>query len=529
MLKELLKKWTRRDVDLDKRHANGLPHVKNTPPMPAVKRPRASNAPLPKTVQHSRLYEELITKNIQQPVTLRKSTGVAGTAMDSTVAMDSQLNGFSYNTYNGIMPALQLQYFSNQAFIGYQLCAILSQHWLVSKCCLIPAQDAIRNGYEITVNDGTDVKPEILDEIKKLDVKYRLNHNLVQFVQLGRVFGIRIAMFQIDFDDADERKEYYENPFNIDAIKPHTYRGISQIDPYWMTFQLDDAAAGDPASINFYEPTWWVINGMKIHYTHLSVFRTEEVVDILKPTYFYGGIPIPQKIFNRVYSAERCASEAPLLLLTKRTSVINLDVAQAMAEESGDAWEPGFAQRMQQYSDNWNNFGVKTIGLEEEYSQHDTALADVDTVTMQQYQLVASAANVPALKLLGTSPKGFESTGTYEEASYHEELESIQTHNLTQLIERHHELLIRSEICPKFRVAPFSTTVVWAELDSMTADEQAEVNKKKAERDKILQETGAIDADEIRTRLIVDSESEYNGLEEGAPGLEEETEDKEDY
>jgi hypothetical protein len=458
-------------------------------------------------------------------------------AMDSVVAMDSQLNGFSYNTYNGIMPALQLQYFSNQAFIGYQLCAVLSQHWLVSKCCLIPAQDAIRNGYEITVNDGSDVDSEVLDAMKKLDVEYRLNHNLVQFVQLGRVFGIRIAMYDIAFESMDARKEYYENPFNIDAIKPHTYRGISQIDPYWMTFQLDDAAAGDPASINFYEPTWWIINSLKVHYTHLSVFRTEEVVDILKPTYFYGGIPITQKIFSRVYAAERCANEAPMLLLTKRTSVINLDVSQALAEEPGDACEPGFEHRMQQFTNNLNNFGIKTVGLEETYSQHDTTLADVDTVTMQQYQLVASAANVPAIKLLGTSPKGFESTGSYEEASYHEELESIQTHNLTQMIERHHQLLIRSEICPQFGIAPFDTTVAWAELDSMTAEEQAKVNKLKAEEDKILVEVGAIDADEVRTRLIVDPESGYSGLEEGAPNpqkdLEEEPEevpdDKQDY
>ena len=167
--------------------------------------------------------------------------------------------------------------------------------------------------------------------------------------------------------------------------------------------------------------------------------------------------------------------------------------------------------------DNHNNFGVKTIGEDEEYDQKDTALADVDTVTMQQYQLVASAANVPAIKLLGTSPKGFESTGQYEEASYHEELESIQAHHLTPLIERHHQLLIRSVICPKHGVAPFSTTVVWAELDSMTAVEQAELNKKKAEGDKVLLEVGAIDADEVRDRLIVDPDSGYSGLVAGAP------------
>ena len=481
--------------------------------------------------------EAAFAKVFQKPMLLRKATARPGEAMDSVATMDS-LPYSPNTTYNDIIPCAQLNYFANQAFIGYQMCALLSQHWLVSKCCLIPAQDAIRNGYEITSNDGTEVEAKVLDAIKKLDVEFHLNHNLVQFVQMGRVFGFRIAMFKIDIQgDEQATRDFYENPFNMDAVTPGSYRGISQIDPYWMTFQLDDDAAGDPASIRFYEPTWWIINSMKIHYTHLIIFRTEEVPDILKPTYYYGGIPIPQKIFRRVYAAERCADETPLLLLTKRTAVLKLDITQAMANEGGDACEPGFFQRMQEAVDNHNNFGIRTIGLDEEYDQKDTSLTDVDTVTMQQYQLVASAANVPAIKLLGTSPKGFESTGTYEEASYHEELESIQSHHLTPLIERHHQLLIRSVICPEFGIAPFSTTVTWAELDSMTAEEQAKVNKLKAEEDKILVEVGAIDADEVRDRLIVDPQSGYSGLIAGAPDpqkdLEEEPEevpdDKNEY
>ena len=95
----------------------------------------------------------------------------------------------------------QLAWYANQSFIGYQVCALLAQNWLVAKCCLMPAEDAVRNGYEVTVNDGTEVDPEVLDEIKKLDAQYLINHNLIQFIQMGRIFGIRIAMFLVDSDD----------------------------------------------------------------------------------------------------------------------------------------------------------------------------------------------------------------------------------------------------------------------------------------------------------------------------------------
>jgi phage-related protein (TIGR01555 family) len=416
-------------------------------------------------------------------------------------AMDNQLPvKQAYN--NQTLPEAQVLWYANQSFIGYQLCSLLAQQWLISKCCLMPAKDATRNGYEITINDGTEVEPEILDYIREADVRFNINKNLIQFVQMGRVFGIRHAMFIVESDDPD----YYLKPFNPDGVTPGSYKGISQIDPYWITPQLDAEAAGNPASIYFYEPTWWVINGKPIHRTHLVIFRTEEVSDILKPSYIFGGVPIPQKVAQRVFAAESTANEAPMLAATKRTDVMKIDVTQAAAQPAA------IASRLQQYVTNRNNYGVKTIGLDDEYEQHDTSLADLDAVIMTQYQIVAAAANVPATKLLGTQPKGFNTTGEFEESSYHEELESVQRHDLTALLERHHLLLIRSEIAPQFNIEPFHTTITWNPLDAMTAEELAVLNKIKSETGQYLITSGAISPEDERQRIITDPQSGYNGI-----------------
>jgi len=447
------------------------------------------------TPSRGQVLDRAFAQTFQKPAPQAK-----GFAMDSAVTIKAAFN-------NTTVPNSQVNWYASQSFIGYQLAAMMAQHWLISKACLMPAKDAVRNGYEITVNSGVEVDPDILDAMKKADLKYKLNKNLIEFVQMGRIFGIRIAMFQIESDDP----EYYQKPFNIDGITPGSYKGISQIDPYWITPQLDNTAAGDPAAIDFYEPTWWRVNGVVIHRTHLVIFRTEEVADVLKPTYIYGGIPIPQKIYERVYAAERTANEAPMLALTKRTDVIKTDIAQALANQEG------FDSRVQQWVNNRDNYGIKLIGLDEEMAQFDTSLTDLDAVIMTQYQIVAAASNVPAVKLLGTPPKGFNSTGESEEANYHEELESIQTHDLTPLIERHHMLLIASEIAPAFGIAPFDTSVMWHPLDALTNVEQAELNKMKAETGATLMGSGAIDGQDERTRIINDPESGYNGLDEMAP------------
>ena len=449
------------------------------------------------------LFKGAVHPELQKTLDAAAKAPVAGFAMDApSFSIKSSFFG------NDIVPNGQLLWYANQTFIGYQLCAMMAQNWLIAKCCLMPGEDATRKGYEITINDGTEVAPEILDRMRKFDVTYRLTHNLIQFIKFGRVFGIRIALFKIDSEDP----EYYFKPFNPDGVMPGSYKGISQIDPYWITPQLDPQSAGDPSSIHFYEPTWWNIAGKLVHRTHLIIYRTEELADILKPTYIYGGIPIPQLIYSRVFAAERTANEAPMLALTKRSDVIHVDLAQALANEQK------FTQRIQKWAFFRDNYGIKTLDLNETMEQFDTSLAELDAVIMTQYQLVAAAANVPATKLLGTQPKGFNATGEHEEASYHEMLESLQKHALTPLIERHHLLLIRSEIVPEFGVSPFETTVTWKPLDAMTAKEQAEVNKLKAETGNWLTQIGAIDGADERQRVINDPDSGYTGLEEELPG-----------
>src|SRR5574337_908943 len=291
----------------------------------------------------------------------------------------------------------QLMWFANQSFIGYQACAILAQNWLVNKACSEPAEDAVRKGFEITVNSGVEISPDIINKIKDYDKEFKLVKNLKEFVYFGRMFGIRIAMFAVKSDDP----LYYERPFNIDGVTPGSYKGIIQIDLSWLVPQLDLEASGAPDSQHFYEPTFWMVNGKRVHRSHIVIFRGKEVADVLKPSYYFGGIPIPQQVFYRVYCAERTANEAPMLAATKRTLVQEVDVAQALANQSS------FETRLQLASYYRNNYGTQVVGKGEKITQLETSLADLDDTILTHYQLVASAAEMPVTKLLGTVPKGW--------------------------------------------------------------------------------------------------------------------------
>ena len=287
-----------------------------------------------------------------------------------------------------------------------------------------------------------------------------------------------------------------------------SYKGIVQVDPYWTAPMLDQASASQPDTLHFYEPTHWIINGKKIHRSHLIIFRHAEPIDILKPQYLYGGIPLSQQIMERVYAAERTSNEAPQLAMSKRTTVWLTDMEAVMQDTNAAI------SRLQQWAQFRDNYGIKLGDKEgDEFQQFDTSLADFDALIMTQYQLVAAIAGVPATKLIGTTPKGFNSTGEYEEASYHELLESIQTHDLSPLAERHHQLVIKSYVEPQLKVKMnLETTINWLPLDTPTAQELAATNLAKAQAGQVLLGAGAISSEEERQRIATDKTSGYNEI-----------------
>jgi phage-related protein (TIGR01555 family) len=436
---------------------------------------------------------------------------VEGMTMDSASDLENEVKFGS--PYIGVPDAI-LGWYGSQGFIGYQVCAVMAQHWLVDKACLMPGRDAVRQGYEVNIDGDTDQGDEILKRLKKADKRYGINKQMTEFIHMGRVFGIRVAIFKVDSTDP----EYYSKPFNPDGIAPGSYRGIAQVDPIWCIPELTAVAVSQPDSMHFYEPTFWRIGGTRYHRSHLCIYVPHPVADILKPTYMYGGVSTVQRIYERVYAAERTANEAPQLTMTKRLTVLKVNMASFMSNlKTG-------VDNLLLWCGLRDNYGVKVVDKEaEDVNQFDTALADVDTTIMTQYQLVAAVANVPATKLLGTQPKGFNSTGEYEEATYREELESIQTNDLQPMLDRHHLLVMRSDIAPKLGIEPLELDATWMPLDSPTAQEWATINKTKAETDAILVGAGAIDGMDVRQRLEVDKNSDYFGLAEveEAPVVEE--------
>ena len=405
-------------------------------------------------------------------------------------------------------------HFGNDAYIGWSACAILAQNPIIHLACHIPAEDAIACGYKLAFANHDDAdasgdgKPDndLLTAVLKATEKMGINDVCVKLNYNKRVFGFGVA-FPI-IREKNGKMIDMSKPFNPDGLKGKDYRGFKVVDPYWLTPQFEQGATMDPLNERFMEPTWYKLpDGRTIHYTWFIKVNNAEVADILKPTYYYGGMPLTQMIYKRVWCAEKTANEAPLLAMSKRMLVVDANV-QLIIKNKNYVYK-----LMKVITKCRNNWGVFFKSPTSNIQQIDTSLTDFEECMFSQYQLVASIAQMPATKLLQTTPKGFNSTGEFEWKIYAQLQETTQERDYKPLIEKHIEILTATQ--GKHRLM----TVTFNPVDAPTEKEKAEIENTKSNTRSNYVQNGILTPEEVRDVMRNDQEGEYTSIPVENPDL----------
>ena len=427
------------------------------------------------------------------------------------VAMDSACD--SHEVIDTIKTAFEMQlqgqevifsYFARQGFIGFNNCSILGQDWLIRKAIVAPCEDAAAVGYDVTLKDDeiTDEDKEQISEMQTISddkLAFDITTIMNRFAQNKRKYGQSICIPLIDGVD-------YEIPFNIDAVDLGSYKGMTIVEPIWFAPVLDTEAMTNPMSRRFYQPTWFRMpNGQLIHHSWCIFNTYGEPSDILKPTYYFGGIPLPQLLYEQVYAAHKTAKEAPMLAQSKRLNYV---------EGSPNAllFNPEAKRQFDFISWVRNNFGFLLIKPDQKIGQLDTTLTDFDNVVMLTYQIVAAISGVVSTRLLETSPKGWQSSGSYEDRQYIKLQQGIQKHDFTPILDMHYRLLAKSKYGIDKRYI-----IDFEEIDTPTAKEAAEIREINARTDATYINAGVVAPEEVRDVLREDEKSGYNALEEEMP------------
>ena len=423
------------------------------------------------------------------------------------ITMDAKFNRFGLGPVEGI-PQLVGEWYMRQGFIGHVQAAWMAKHWLIDKAINMPARDALRQGWELD-----EVDEAAQTRLTQADKRHQITERLHELIASARRTGGAVAIL-LTCPSTEDETAYYEAPLNLDAITE--YHGISVVDAADAQGEPLTSDLTNPASLNYMTPTVYRIGSRRYHKSHCIAITPYPVADTLKPMYGYWGASLPERIYERVYAAERTANEAPLLAMTKRLRVLGVDLESVLAGDSMAILEHN-VRGLQSMADNLGVFVYDTAnggGL----SQLDTTLTDVDVTIMTQYQLVAAIAEIPVTRLLGMTPKGFNATGEAEAEDYRQHLESIQTHDLQPLLEAHYRIVCKLE---NIETEP---KVTWLPLDSPTAAEFAEIDSKNGATIAALVGQMVLSPEQGATILAQNKESMFWGVEPPVSGLGDEAE-----
>lgn len=416
--------------------------------------------------------------------------------------------------YEDDLPIEMMPFFSH-SFIGWQACALLAQNPYIKKACEIPARDAVAVDYKLHYahpdtdkNDKTDDKEEqeLLNELKeKSDKKYKIKTIARDSNIYKKMFGQILAIPTFSTDMSQQMAK----PYTPTAIKPDTYTGMTLVQPFWVTYQLSGDGVSRPNKAGYYEPEYYIINGsIKIHKSWVVKLVNGALADILKPVYYYGGVPLTQQIYERVFCAEKVANEAPKLALTKRLLIIDGNINNLSAN-------PSLAYKT--LSDILNvrdNMGVMIKNPGDQVNQIDTSLADFDALVMSQFQLVAAIAEMPVTKLMKTQLKGLANTGDYEMKDYAQSLVEIQENDFNAILEKHYEYLCLSEYGKDLHLV-----INWNPIDTPSELDVAQIEQAQAATDSQYIQAGVIDASEVRGALRANEDSRFHNLPDEMPEM----------
>ncbi|MEE1227294.1 MAG: DUF1073 domain-containing protein [Bacteroidales bacterium] len=452
-------------------------------------------------IDSNKLFNKLFPRQAATYIATKGGKQVAMDEMHKPVAWDNAL------------PEEMLPFFT-EYFIGYQACALLAQNAYIKKICEIPAQDAAAVDYKLHYRNSDadkdektdeDEEQQMLSDIKlKSDKDMQIKDVCKNATICKKTYGqcIVIPTFNVDVD--------MSKPFNPSAVKKGTYTGMQIIEPFWVTYDLTLDQVSRPDKKGFYEPEYYHVNGgKKIHKSWIRKLTNGKVSDILKPTYYYGGIPLPQQVYSRVFCAEKVANEAPKLALSKRLLVVDGNVNNLIAN-------PEIAsETLSGLSSIRDNFGFFLKNPGDQVMQIDTSLADFDALIMTQFQLVAAIGEMPVTKLMKTQLKGLANTGDYEQKDYAQSLIAIQENDFNYILDFHYELLSLSEYGKDLEL-----NVIWNPIDTPTELEMAQIENQQAQTDATYVSAGVLSQEEVHDMLRQNEDSRFRNLSEETPQTE---------
>jgi len=421
-----------------------------------------------------------------------------------------------------IVPQVNNQFFNkmnnlliNNINTGYAEQALLLQNPILNRICTTRADETTGKWIEFisTGEDKADKIIELEKEFERLDVKYIFNR--ASYNDDG--FGGCLIFIKLKYDDTDEERM---TELIIDDLKiaKGDLEYLKIIEPLY--YVVPKFEASDPTSKYFYRPEFYTIQGQTMHASRVLHVALNEVPDVWKPTYRFNGYPLTQFCAPYVMGFETVRTEIVTIVGRYNINVLktNLEAIVNSGMDDGNS----LSNRLQMFNLLRNNMGVMALDMEsEDMMQLQLSLANLDKIFSQNLELICCIAGVPASKLLGTAPQGFNSTGEHEMKNFYDTIKTRQAKLTPHLIK-----IMKLAMLNIWGEIDKDITFRWANLEEANELEESTIRLNTANEISSLITSGVVTPKQSAEKLMSDENSGWDGLEIMEEDFENESEEE---
>ena len=379
-----------------------------------------------------------------------------------TNIQDSWRNGVaSVNSNNSIMQ--YSEYILER--LPYAECASLYTDSIINNAISKIANDIFSRGGKFVIeksNDSLISEDSIKDLLKKEFQIKEVWERLREAVETNLTYGGCLIFIDVDTESLED-----ELFIKKEVLQDKKFRGLRVVPPYLTAPSQVETA--NPLSYDFMKPSKWFVSGGSgiVDSSRLINLSFFEAPVLIKPMFNFFGIPYVQFMKNYVMSADIARQSIADLMLRFRTEAIKTDLIKINPTDA--------KARAKAINEMKNNLGVMLLTNDEEYIQTITPLSGLDKIIAQLQENIAVSSRMPAVKLLGLTPSGFNATGDFDLQSYYDLISSFQNTKIKPIVEKIANIILKTNgidclLEYEFEILEKSSSLEKAQVENLSAD-----------------------------------------------------------
>lgn len=374
-----------------------------------------------------------------------------------------------------------------------ELLATYRSHWAAARIVELPAEEMTRTKRHFLIEDT-----EKLDAIRAEAERMAVWERIREAIQWADLLG-GAALF-LGVEDGLELEE----PLDLDRVKPGSLKFVHALDRQTLVpwGAEDILTINDPTSPQFMLPEFYQVVSArleKVHHSRIIRFPGLPLPWLEMPrTQYWGGSRV-DRTFDAIADAETVIGGVAALVTEAKVDVYKIPgLMNILATPEGEAKVKRRVELANQVKSVWQAI-ISDAG--EEYESKQNAIVQGMTGLIESFLgIVAAASGIPATKLLGTAAQGMNATGEGDLTNYYDMIDSRREAYLRPRLNAFDQVFLRSAIGEGPENCPWEFGL----LRQMSAGETAELENKRAARDKIYLDAGVIDEVVVAKQLKED-------------------------